>query len=64
MDTLYGTYPDLKGETRATISIRKGCVTSTSKKEKVYTTSSTISKVVRFHKASPQVLWTKAFVQN
>ena len=34
------------------------------KKQKFNTTSSTISEVVGVHEASPQVLWTKAFLQN
>ena len=35
VDASYGTHPDLKGQTGATISIRKGCVTSASKKKKL-----------------------------
>ena len=64
VDTSYGTHPDLKGETGPTISIRKGCVTSAQKKQKVNTTSSKIRKVVGVHEVSPQVLWTRAFLQE
>ena len=64
MDTSYGKHPDLKGQTGVTTSIGKVCVISASKKQKVKTTSSTISEVVGVHEASPQVLWTNAFLHN
>ena len=64
VDESYGTHPDLKGQTKATISIVKGYVMSASKKQKVNTTSFTISKVVGVHEASLQVLWTKVFLLN
>ena len=60
----YGTHPNIKGKTGAKISIGKGCVASTPRKQKVNATRSTISKVVGVHEASPQVLWTRAFLQN
>ena len=34
------------------------------KKQKINATGSTISELVGVHEASPQVLWTKAFLQN
>ena len=34
------------------------------KKQKINATSSTISKLVGVHEASPQVLWKKSFLQN
>ena len=49
VDASYGTHSYIKGQTGETISIRKGCVTSASKKQKVNTTSSNISKVVDLH---------------
>ena len=64
VDGSYGTSPDLKGQTGATISIRKGCVTSASKKKKVNAASSTISELVWVHEASAQVLCTKVLLQN
>ena len=60
----YGIHPDLKGQTGATISIKKGCVTSALKKKKIKMTISTINEVVGVQEASPQVLWTKAFLPN
>ena len=64
LDAPYGNHPDLKGQTGATISIGKGCVTSASKKQKVNATILTISELVGFYEASPQLLWTNAFLQN
>ena len=64
VDASYGPHPDLKGQIGATISIRKGCVTSASKNQKVNMTRSTIREVIGVHEASPQVLWTKALLQN
>ena len=64
VDASYGTHPDLKGHTGATMSIGKGCITSMSKKQKVNTTSSTISELVGVHESSPQALWTKSFLRN
>ena len=63
-DASYGAHLDLKGKTGATIFIGEDCVTSSSKKHKVNTTRSTISEVGGVHEASPQMLWTNAFLQN
>ena len=60
----YGNHPYLKGKTGVMISIGKGCVTSASKNQKVNATNSTISELVGVNKASPQVLWEKAFLHN
>ena len=57
VDLSYGTHSDLKDHTGATIFIKKGCVTSISKKQNVNTTSSTISEIIGVQKSSPQVLW-------
>ena len=64
VDSSYGIHRDLKGQTGASISIGKGCVTNMLKKKKVNTTSSTISELVGVHKSTPQVLWTKSFLRN
>ena len=64
VDVSYGTHPDLKGHTGATILIGKGGITSISKKYKINTTISTISELVGVHKYSIQVLFTKSFHQN
>ena len=64
VDASYGTHTDLKGQTGATISIGKGCVTSEFLKQKINVTSSTIRELVGVHEVSPQVLWTKSFLQN
>ena len=39
-------------------------MTSASKEQTINAISSTISKLIGVHEASPQVLWTKAFLQN
>ena len=64
VDVSYGTHTDLKGQKGATISIGKGCVKSELKKQKNNATNLTISELVGVHEASPQVLRTKAFLQN
>ena len=46
------------------ISIRKGCITSASRNQKINATSSTISELFGVHEASPKVLWTKVFLRN
>ena len=60
----YGTHPELKDHTGATILIWKGCFTSMSKKQKINTPSSAISELVGVNESSPQVLWTKYFLRN
>ena len=64
MDASYRMHSDLKGQTGATFYIGKVCVTSAPKKQQVNKTISTIRKVVGVSKASPQVLWTRDFLQN
>ena len=49
VDASYSTHPDLKGQKGETISIKKGCVTSAKKKQKINATSSTISEIVGVH---------------
>ena len=56
VDASYRMHLGLKVQTGATISIKKVCVTSTPKKQKVNTTSSTISMEVGVHEASPKLL--------
>ena len=51
-------------DTGAIISIGKGCITSISKKQKINTTSSTISELVGVYDFPSQVLWTKSFLLN
>ena len=64
LDTSYGTHADIKVHTGAMISVGKGSVTSALKKRKINATISTIVKLIGVHEASPQVLCTKAFLQN
>ena len=64
VDASYGTHPYLKRQTGAMISIRKDCVTSASKKQKVNAKSSTISELIGVHEASPQALSINAFLRN
>jgi hypothetical protein len=64
VDALCATHGDCRGHTRATMSLGRGSVIGMSMKKKLNTKSSTECKMVGVDNASPQMLWTKYFVEG
>ena len=64
IDASYAVHPDMRGHTRATMSMGTGSVFSGSWKQKLVTRSSTESEVVGVYDVLPQILWTKKFLED
>ena len=67
IDASYAIHQDAKGHTGVIISMgnNKGSpIFLRSRKQKLVTRSSTESELVALHDASPQVVWTKAFLKE
>ena len=62
IDASYSVHPDMKGHTRATMSLGQGSVYSGSWKQKLITCSSTESELVGVYDVLPQVMWTAKFL--
>jgi hypothetical protein len=63
VDASYAVHPDFKSHTGATMSMGRGAITSTSRKQKLNTTSSTEAELVGAHDLLPQILWTRLFME-
>ena len=67
VDASYAIHDDAKGHTGIVISVgeEKGSpVFSSSRKQKLVARSSTEAELIGLHDASPQVIWTKRFVEE
>ena len=62
IDALYTVHPDMKGHTRATMSLGQGSVYSGSWKQKLVTHSSTEIKLFGVYDVLPKVMWTVKFL--
>ena len=62
VDASYVIHPNMKGHTRATMSMGTGSPYSTSLKQKLITCSSTESELIGVHDILPQILWTSQFL--
>ena len=64
VDASYGTYPNMKSYTGATMSLGKGSVYSTSTRQKLNTISSTEAELVGVADVMPMVIWTRYFLEG
>jgi hypothetical protein len=64
VDASYGTHPDMKSHTGATMSLGKGAVYSTSTRQKLNTISSTEAELVGIADVMPMVIWTRYFLEG
>jgi hypothetical protein len=64
VDASYATHGDCRGHTGATMSLGRGSVIGMSKKQKLNTKGSTECELVGVDDASPQMLWTRYFVEE
>jgi hypothetical protein len=64
VDASYATHGDCRGHTGATMSLGRGSVIGISRKQKLNTKSSTECELVGVDDASPQMLWTRYFVEG
>ena len=64
VDASYGTHPDMKSHTDATMSLGKGSVYSTSTRQKLNTISSTEAELVGMADVMPMIIWTRYFLEG
>jgi hypothetical protein len=64
VDAYYGVHSDMKSHTGGTVSMGKGCMYSTSTKQKMVTRSSTESEVLAVYEVMPQILWMANFIKD
>ena len=62
-DAAFAVHPDFKSHTGATMSMEKGSIYSTSRKQKINTKSSTEAELVAADDISGMMLWTKLFLE-
>lgn len=62
IDGAHTVHSNCRSQTGATCSLRKGCLMSTSTKQKLNTRSSTETEIVAVDDSMPQVLWTNYFM--
>ena len=63
IDASYAVHPDMKSHTGGAMSLGRGVIYGTSKKQKLNTKSSTESEVVGTDDVMPQILWTLYFLE-
>ena len=64
IDASYAVHEDMKGHTRATLSLGKGAIYSGSWKQRLVSRSSTESELIGVYDVLPQVLRTKQFLEE
>ena len=64
IDASYAVHEDMKGHTRATLSLGKGAIYSGSWMQRLVSRSSTESELIGVYDVLPQVLWTKQFLEE
>ena len=64
IDGSHGTHPDCKGHTGGALTLGKGTLCNTSRKQKLNTRSSTETELVSVDDMMPSVLWTKYFLEE
>ena len=64
VDASYGTHHDGKGHTGMMMSMGKGAILSSSKKQKMNTKSSTESELVGIDDCISKILWSKYFIES
>ena len=64
IDAAFAVHEDMHSHTGAYITFGRGMMNEASNKQKINTTSSTESEVVRVHDNIPAVLWTRYLIQE
>ena len=64
IDASFATRSDMVSQTGATMSMGKGSIFSYSKKQKLNTKSSTEAELVGVDDLTPQIMWTKYFLES
>ena len=62
VDASFGTRKDMRSQTGAVMSMGTGSLYSTSRKQKLNTTSSTEAELVAVNDVMPQIIWTRQFL--
>ena len=62
IDASFAVHTDMKSHTGVTMSMGKGAIYSTSRKQKHVTHSSTEAEIVAVHDVMPQLIWTGYFL--
>jgi hypothetical protein len=63
VDASYAVHPDMKSHTGGAMSLGRGVIYGTSKRQKLNTKSSTESEIVGTDDVMPQMLWTLYFLE-
>ena len=63
-DAAFAVHPNMHSHTGGTMTLGRGCVISTSIKQKINTKSSTEAELVGTDDMSGQLLWTRYFLQE
>jgi hypothetical protein len=63
VDASYAVHPDMKSHTGGALSLGRGVIYGTSKRQKLNTKSSTESEIVGVDDVLPQMLWTLYFLE-
>jgi hypothetical protein len=63
VDASYAVHPDMKSHTGGALSLGRGVIYGTSKRQKLNTKSSTESELVGVDDVLPQILWTLYFLE-
>ena len=64
IDASYAVHDDMKGHTRALLSLGKGGIYNGSWKQRLVARSSTKSELIGVYDILPQILWTKQFLEE
>ena len=64
MDAAFGVHPDFRSHTGAIMTMGKGAIFSTSRKQKLNTRSSTGAELVAADDVVSSIVWTKLFLQE
>ena len=62
VDASFAVRKEMRSQTGATMSMGKGCIYSSSRKQKLNTTSSTEAELVAADDVMPQIIWTQQFL--
>ncbi len=63
VDASYAVHPDMKSHSGGAMSLGKGVIYGTSKRQKLNTKSSTEAELAGVNDVMPQILWTRYFLE-
>jgi len=63
VDASFATHCDMRSHTGGIMSLGKGAIFASSKRQRINTKSSTEAQLVGINDASPQILWTRYFLE-